>query len=186
MARIPFMTREKLSPEEVQYWDAIASTRGRVDVGSPHSLILNAPKLSGHVGGFGAHVRFEGDIPDVLREVVILTTAREIKSQYEFTAHVRMSKEAGLSEKTRQAIKAGKGPEALSGDEALVMRFTVELIRDRKISDAAFNAVRDRFGVKDTLELTGLIGYYMVLGNFLQAFELELGDGVEPELPGGN
>jgi hypothetical protein len=59
MARIPLMTRERLSPEDQKYWDDIASSRGRGNVGAPHALILNAPKLSGLVGPLGAHVRFE-------------------------------------------------------------------------------------------------------------------------------
>ncbi len=185
MARISLMTRERLSPEDQKYWDDIASSRGRGTVGRPHALILNAPKLSGLVGPLGAHVRFEGDIPNELREVAILTVAKEIRSQYEFTQHVHMSQAAGVSLETVNVIRDGKHPDGLQGDEAMVSRFVVELMRDRKVSDATFGAVRDRFGDQDTLELTGLIGYYMALANFLQVFELELDDDLKAELPDG-
>ena len=70
-----------------------------------------------------------------------------------------------------------------SGDEELVVRFALELIRDRHISDGTFDGVKERFGVPWTVELVGLISYYLMLGHLLMAFEEEPEGGVTPELP---
>jgi hypothetical protein len=42
-----------------------------------------------------------------------------------------------------------------------------ELLRNHKISAATFNAVRDRFGMQKILEITGLVGHYLLVGQIL-------------------
>ena len=50
--------------------------------------------------------------------------------------------------------------------------------------DATFNAVRDRFGVQNTVDITGLIGHYLLVGQILLAFEVDLpAEMTEPVLP---
>ena len=181
MARVPSVSRDQLKPEEQQYYDEIAESRGSVR--GPYGVLLQSPKLAACIAATGAYVRFEGDMPNALREVIILATAREIKAQYEFTAHARLAREAGVSEGTIRAIAQGTAPQGLSGDEELVVRYAQELLRNHKISEATFDAVKDRFGVRGTIDLTGLIGHYLLVGQFLAAFEVELAPGVTPELP---
>jgi alkylhydroperoxidase family enzyme len=62
-------------------------------------------------------VRYNLDLPEALRETIILATAREIKSQYEFVAHARLARQTGLSEDIIKAIAHGTAPQGLSGDE---------------------------------------------------------------------
>ena len=181
MARLPNVTREQLSAEDQPYFDEIAESRGSIR--GPYGVLLHSPRLAARVAATGAYVRFEGDMANALREVVILATAREIESQYEFSAHARLAREAGVSEDTIRDIASGTAPDGLSGDEAMLVRYTRELLRDHKIGDATFNAVRDRFGVQGTVDLTGLIGHYVLVGQVLAAFDVDLAPGLTPELP---
>ena len=181
MARLPSVTREQLKPEDQPYFDEIVASRGSVR--GLYGVLLYSPKLAARVADTGSYVRFEGDMSNALKEVIILATAREIKAQYEFTAHARLAREAKVSEDTIRAIAQGTAPQGLSGDEEIVVRYTQELLRDHKISDATFNAVKDRFGVQGTVDLTGLIGHYLLVGQFLAAFDVELASGVTAELP---
>ena len=128
-------------------------------------------------------MRFESDLPEPLKEVVVLATAREIDAQYVFTQHARLARGAGVSEDTIQAIAHRKEPQGLSGDEELVVRYTQELLRDHKVSDGTYSSVMARFGVRSTVDLTGLIGHYLLVGQFIAAFEVELAPDVAPELP---
>ena len=181
MARLPNLTKEELKPEDQHYFDEIVGSRGGVR--GPYGILLHSPDLAARVAHTGTYVRFDCDIPDGLKEVVIITTAREIKSQYEFTAHARLAREAKISEETIKAIAQGTAPQGLSGDEEIVVRYTKELLQNHKISDASFNAVKDRFGVRGTVDLTGLIGHYLLVGQILAAFDVELAPGTAPELP---
>jgi 4-carboxymuconolactone decarboxylase len=86
-------------------------------------------------------------------------------------------------EDTIQAIAQGTAPVGLSVDEAMLVCYVQELLRNHKISDSTFNAVRDRFGMQKTLEITALVGHYLLVGQILAAFEVDLPAGVTPELP---
>ena len=181
MARLPNVNRDELKPEDQQYYDEIVGSRGSVR--GPYGILLHSPQLAARVAHTGTFVRFEFDVPEALKELVIITTAREITSQYEFSAHARLAREAGVSEETIQAIAKGTAPQGLSGDEEILVRYTKELVKDHKISDATFNAVKDRFGVQDTVNFTGLIGHYLLVGQILLAFDVELAPGMAAEIP---
>jgi 4-carboxymuconolactone decarboxylase len=180
MARLDNVTREELNPEDRQYFDEIAGSRGSVR--GPYGVLLHSPKLAARVAHTGTYVRFDFGIPEALKETVIIATAREIRNQYEFAAHARLARSHGVSEDTIGAIARGTAPAGLSGDEALVVQYVHELLRNHKISDATFNAVMHRFGVEDTVNLTGLIGHYLLVGQILTAFEVDLPEGAVAEI----
>ena len=181
MARLPNLERDQLKPEDQKFYDAIADSRGGVR--GPYGVLLHSPDLAARVAHTGTYVRYNLELPEALRETIIIATAREIKNQYEFFAHARLARQAGVAEDTIQAIARGTAPQGLSGDEAMLVRYVQELLRNHKISNATFNAVRDRFGMQKTLEITGLIGHYLLVGQILAAFEVELPAGAKPEIP---
>ena len=181
MARLPNVNRDELKPEDQQYFDEIVGSRGSVR--GPYGILLHSPQLAARVAHTGTYVRFDFDVPEALKELVIITTAREITSQYEFSAHARLAREAGVSDETIKAVADGTAPQGLSGDEEILVRYTEELVRDHKISDATFNAVQDRFGVQNTVNFTGLIGHYLLVGQILLAFDVELAPGMTAEIP---
>ena len=84
----------------------------------------------------GAYVRFEVGIPEALKETVIITAAKELGNQYEFSAHARLARAAGTPEETIKAIAQGTAPDGLSGDAEMLVRYTQQLVRNNKISDS--------------------------------------------------
>jgi len=181
MARLPNVTRDQLKPEDQQFYDAIADSRGGVR--GPYGVLLHSPDLAARVAHTGSYVRYNLDLPEALRETIIIATAREIKSQYEFFAHARLARQAGVSEDVIQAIARGTAPQGLSGDAEMLVRYVQELLRHHKIGDATFNAVRDRFGMQKTLEITALVEHYLLVGQILAAFAVDLPEGAKPEIP---
>ena len=181
MARLPNLEKEQLRPEDHQFYESIADSRGSVR--GPYGVLLHSPDLAARVAHTGTYVRFNFDMSEALKETIIITTAREIRSQYEFSAHARLARQAGVSDDTIEAIANGSAPAGLSGDEALLVKYVKELVQNHKISDQTFNAVKDKFGTQRTVEITGLVGHYLLVGQILLAFEVDLPDGVEPEIP---
>ena len=181
MSRLPEVDKSQLKPEDHKYYDEIVKSRGGVR--GPYGSLLHSPKLAACVAATGGYVRFEGDMANSLREIVVLATAREIRSQFEFSAHARLAREAGVVEGTIKALAQGTAPDGLSGDEELVVRYAQELVRDRKVTDGTFNAAMARFGTQGTVDLTGLIGHYLLVGHVLAAFEVELSPGMVAEIP---
>ena len=181
MSRLSDVSREELKPEDQKYFDEIVGSRGGVR--GPYGVLLHSPQLAARVAHTGTFVRFDFDVPEALKELVIITTAREITSQYEFSAHAKLARAAGVTEETISAVARGTAPQGLSGDEEILVRYTKELVGNRKISDETFNAVKNRFGVQNTVNFTGLIGHYLLVGQILLAFDVELAEGMAAEIP---
>ncbi|MSQ26325.1 MAG: hypothetical protein EXR49_08710 [Dehalococcoidia bacterium] len=181
MARIAGVTsRAGLTPAQTETWDELMASRGHV-IG-PFEVLLHAPELCKQVGRLGALVRFSGGLPKPLLEVAILTTARSQDAQFEWAAHAALARKAGVGEGTIAAIRERTAPAGLSPDEALVFRYVDELLRTKRVSQAAFDAAMGRLGKAQVLELTVTAGYYSLLGAVMNAFEVEPGPG-EPPLP---
>ena len=181
MARVPNITREQLKADDQHIFDEIAESRGYV--AGPYGVLLNSPELARCVAALGAYVRFQSVLSPILREVAILATTWEARSQYGFTAHVHLARQANVAESTIDAIRTGKAPDGLEPKEAAVVRYVQELLRNNKVSNEAFNDVKERLGIQGVVDLTGTVGHYMVVGTVLAAFEVELTPGTTPELP---
>ena len=181
MARLPDVTKDQLKPEDLQFYESIADSRGSVR--GPYGVLLQSPDLAARVAHTGAFVRFNFDLSEALKETIIITATRELRCQYAFSAHARLARQAGVSDATIKAIADGTAPAGLTGDEDMLVRYVKELTQNHKISDSTFNAVRDKFGTQRTVEITGLIGHYLLVGQILLAFEVDLPEGVSPELP---
>jgi 4-carboxymuconolactone decarboxylase len=181
MARVPNVTREQLSPQHHEFYDSIAGSRGSVR--GPYGVLMHSPDLAARVAHTGSYVRFDLDLPESLKETVIITAAREIKNQYEFAAHARLARHHGVPEETIQAIARGTAPGGLPPDAALLVKYAKELLQNHKVSDATFNAVKDKYGIPKTVEITALIGHYLLVGQILTAFEVDLPEGAKAEIP---
>ena len=144
MARLPAVTREQLNPADYEYFDSIVGTRGSIR--GPYGVLLHSPKLAARVADTGAFVRYEFPIPESLKETVIIATAREMRSQYEFSAHARLARAAGVSDETIKIIATGAAPNGLEGDEALLTGYVKEMLQEHKVSASTYKALVDRFG----------------------------------------
>ena len=64
-------------------------------------------------------------------------------------------------------------------EDAQVIDFTLQLIRKHRVDDATFKAMQARFGNDQLLQLTGAIGYYVMLAITVNTCELEAAPGAE-------
>jgi len=181
MARLSPVTRDQLAAEDHQYFDSIVGTRGSIR--GPYGVLLHSPKLAARVADTGAVVRYEFGIPENLKETVIIATAKEMESQYEFSAHAKLARAAGVSDATIKAVADGTAPAGLSGDEALLVGYVKEMLQKHKVSNATYKALVDRFGEQDTLHLAVLVGHYMLVAQVLATLDVELGEGMVAEIP---
>jgi alkylhydroperoxidase family enzyme len=65
--------------------------------------------------------------------------------------------------------------------ERIVLRYTDEITRDNSVSDQTFSKLRESFSEHDIVELTLVIGYFIMLCRILVALRLELEPGFSPD-----
>lgn len=172
MPRIPTVdSRDALPAEHQVVWDNILASRGRV--AGPWLVMLHTPPIADMVAHLGALLRFDLPFDPPVRELAILATVRELKCEFEWAAHVAEGRKVGVREEAIDAVRAGTAPAGLTPDEAQVVNYVHLIVRQHRVDDATFEAMKARFGERGLVELTSLIGYYNMVSTVMDAFGVE-------------
>jgi 4-carboxymuconolactone decarboxylase len=180
--RFKALTPETMTPEQRGVAEAIMKGP-RGGMRGPFNALLSSPDLADVAQKLGEHVRFKMAMPGPLRELAILLTARHWTAQYEWYAHNKIAREAGLAPAICDAVAEGKRPAKMSADEALVYDFCSELLATTQMSDATFAKTRERFGEAGVMELTGTCGYYSLVAMVLNVDRQPIPEGAVPLKP---
>ena len=175
MARVPFATRENMDAAGQAVWDEIETSRGGVQ--RNYAALLNNPQASSNFAHLGGYVRFETPLPPRVKAVAVLTAAREACGHYVWTVNQPAARNAGLTDSEIAAIHEYRSPADLSGDDAAVSQFVIELLRQHRVADATFEAVRGIIGDAGIVDMLVVVAYYHGLAHSLQALQVELPDG---------
>ncbi len=177
MARLEAITRrEQVAPEHQANFDAIVASRGTVQ--GPFTMLLHHPELAERVGELGALIRFEGTLDMRARVLAAMTVAREFEAMYIWGAQTSGARKLGVPEATIDAIRE-KHTRGISAEDAQVVEYTRQLLGKHRIDDATFNALADRFGKQDLLQLACTVGYYSFLSMAANTVELDVGPDAE-------
>ena len=180
MARVPFATRDSMTPQGQEVWDDIEGSRG--GVARNYAALLNNPQAAGSFAALGGYVRFETPLDPRVKALAVLTAAREASGHYVWTVNQRSAKEVGISDDIIAAIHEYRAPVGLDAKDAAVVQFVLELLRQHRISDATFEALRDQIGDAAIIDMLVVVAYYHGLAHSLQALEVELPEGVATAL----
>ena len=179
--RFPEIPLDKMTPQQRTVADAIMSGP-RQRMSGPFNAWLRSPELADRLQKVGEYVRYKTSLDKRLNEMAIIMTAQYWGSQYEWFAHAPLAAKAGLDPDVIAALGAGKKPEKMKDDEAIVYDLLTEIYRDRKVSDATFSRAVGKFGEKGIMDIIGLASYY---GNTAMALIVSNGTrpaGNEPKL----
>lgn len=159
MAEIPL---DKMSSAQRAVADAIMSGP-RGGLRGPFNAWLRSPALADRLQKVGEYIRFNTSLDKRVNEMAILMTAQAWGSQYEWYAHAPLAIKAGLDPDIVAAIGAGRKPEKMKDDEAVVWEFTTQLRRDHGVADAIYAKALEKFGEQGIMDLIAVNGYYDVV-----------------------
>jgi alkylhydroperoxidase family enzyme len=111
--------------------------------------------------------------PDV--ELVILRTACNSASRYEYAQHVALAARAGLEPDAVERVAKGPAAPGWTSRQALLLRATDELHRHRAITDGTWEELAAELHPRQLIELCLLVGHYEMLAMTLNSL------GVDPE-----
>jgi len=129
----------------------------------PFNAWLRSPELADRLQKVGEYVRFNTSLEKRLNEMAILMTAQAWSAQYEWYAHAPLAVKAGLDPAIVTALGAGRKPDNMKDDEAIVWEFTTQLRRDHSVDDATYGRALEKFGEKGIVDLIAVNGYYDVV-----------------------
>lgn len=173
------LTYEQMTPEQKKMTDIAVSQRG---TGGSFNITVRDPDGGQIFFDMGDRVRFHMSVPDKLKELTILLTARYWGAQFEWLAHHRAGAQAGLSEDKINAIAEGKRPVGMSNDEEAVYNFITELFKTRQVGDTTFAAVKNLVGERGIVDLVVTAGYYQAVSMFMNTDRLPVAANQRAEL----
>jgi 4-carboxymuconolactone decarboxylase len=150
----------------------------RGHAGGLMGLWLHNPDLADRMQRVGEFLRFGGTLPGSLTEMAILLIAREWRCYHEWLVHAPLAEKKGLAPSVIETIRAGARPEFADPAEAAVHDYVLAMLREHRVPEATFAAVRELFGLAGIIELAGLIGHYVIGAATLNACEFDLPPGV--------
>src|SRR5215475_4461422 len=159
--RLPLPRREDLDEAGKQIYDR-ATRPGATLAGlqGPAGVQLYASTAATHLSALNRYLRFEAGLTAQVREIAILTTAREMDSQFEWVAHEPEALKEGVPAAVIDAIKHRKSIAALDPADAIIIELGRQIWRDHKVKSETFAKAKTQFGASKLIELVMLMGNY--------------------------
>ena len=129
------------------------------------------------------YLRFEAGFTPHVREVAILTTAREMDSQFEWVAHEPEALKEGVPQHVIDVIKHRRSTAGIDDTDATVIELGRQLWRDHKVTSETFAKAKAIFGPNKLIDLVLLMGNYAGTAALLAAVDMQLHAGKKPLLP---
>ncbi|WP_019633739.1 carboxymuconolactone decarboxylase family protein [Actinomadura atramentaria] len=180
--RLPALRPGLLSDEQRDVYEAVtggprgarpapfpvADAEGRLN--GPFNAMLYSPHVGMPLQELGAALRFRTGFTRREREIAVLVVAQHWRSDFEWFAHERLGRRAGLTEDELTALREGRAPLLADVRERVVHEAARQLAADGDLGDAVYTEAIAALGRAVLVELVTLVGYYAGLALQLRVF----------------
>jgi alkylhydroperoxidase family enzyme len=170
MARVPYLEQSDLPPE---HRDLLARPIAL------NRAMANNPEASRAFSVPAMYIRHKSRLDPRLRELAILQVGYLTKSAYEYSHHVKIGRDFGVSDDDIRAIgeeTAGR-PSKLDPLAKTVLRAAREMTTGLAMSDATFAALERELGREKLIDLAMAVAFYNGVVRLLGTLQID----VEPE-----
>jgi 4-carboxymuconolactone decarboxylase len=129
---------------------------------------------------FGGFLLTAGRLSGRDRELLILRTAVNCHSSYEWGQHVRISLDGGIEREAIDRVLEGPEADGWTPHEAALLRAADELHEGSRISDETWATLAETYDSQQLIEVAMVSGHYQMLAGALNSLGVELDEGLEP------
>jgi alkylhydroperoxidase family enzyme len=140
--------------------------------------LLHHPQLLRRWRVFGNHVLFKSSLPARDRELLILRTAWNCRAEYEWGHHVRIGREAELSDEDIQRVTRGPDVPGWSDHEHTLLEAADELHDDSCLAGDTWAALHERYSTEQVIDVVFTVGQYHLVSMALNSLGVQREDGV--------
>ena len=170
MARLPYIEKADLPAEHQDLMKREITL---------YKQLVNSPNALRAFQGLGYFIRHKSTLDTRLRELAILQVGWLARSPYEWSHHIKLGYEFGVTDADIKALiddTAGKAT-ALGDIERLVLLAAREATNDGAVSKATFDALQKHFSNENMIDLVMTIAFYNAVVRVLASLEID----VEPD-----
>ena len=181
---LPFTHPDDIHPDS-RSRVPLRSAGSRTSVAELYGRMLSPSGIGpGVIRGYGAgQETLEARVGRRLMQLAVLVTARAHDSQYDWTVNEPRAREAGLEPEIIDVVRHGRPVSGLGEKDAALIAFGRELFGDHNVGAETYARAERVFGVRDLVDIVGLMGAHAADAAVLAAFDQHLPQGVEPLLP---
>ncbi len=175
MGRLPYLTPEDLSPEN----------RDLLKRGiNLHRALVHSPEATRNFSRIGQYIRFGSTLDTRLREMAILQVGYMTKSPYEYSHHIKIGRDFGVTDDDIKAIAletSGLDSGLPSFDRA-VLRAAREMTEDLRISEETFDILKSKLDNQRLVDLVLVIAHYNSVVRILATLDIDVEAEYQPYL----
>ncbi|MEQ1579778.1 MAG: carboxymuconolactone decarboxylase family protein [Steroidobacteraceae bacterium] len=169
-ARMALPDEPGLTEDQRRVRAAILATRRNLD--GPFPAWLHSPELADLAQALGAFCRYRTGLPLLESELLILCVASHCRCVGEQQIHEPIARSAGLGDSVIAALRRGDQAELPTVRLQVLHDLARQLLTTHRIDDALFGAAQTEFGDRLLVEIVGIIGYYTLAAQTLNAFDM--------------
>ncbi|WP_156687151.1 carboxymuconolactone decarboxylase family protein [Mycobacterium sp. Marseille-P9652] len=171
----------RLQPLPADQWDEAVEhslsgmlppeRRNPKDAGNLMSTLARHPKLARAYLRFSGYLLYGSTLPPRVRELAVLRVAHRRRCDYEWTHHVKLARQAGLSDSDIAATRTGAADDEF--DRAVIT--AVDELEERSdLSDETWAALSGRLDERQLMDLVFTVGGYAGLAMAINTFGVEV------------
>jgi NAD(P)-dependent dehydrogenase (short-subunit alcohol dehydrogenase family)/alkylhydroperoxidase family enzyme len=167
MARLPYLDRSDVAPEHQDLLKRNISL---------YRALVHSPNGLRAFQGLGQFIRHKSRLDPRLRELAILQVGYLTRSPYEWSHHVEIGHEFGVTDEDIGAMidDTDGRPTNLDRLTCSVLKAAREMTTEMKISDHTFEALRSELDSERLVDLVLTIGFYNAVVRVLASLEIDL------------
>ena len=148
--------------------------------GGPYLALLNHPALAERVEALGFYLKFDGVLPRVLYQFIVLSVARATGAAFEWQDHVRHARAAGLPQSLIDGIAGGSNA-SLPHPYGLLRDIMAKTLAWQSLPDALQVQAAAEWGKEGLVEIVVVSGFYQMFAAINQGFDIR--SPAEPGIP---
>lgn len=177
------LDKPRVEPAPPAEWDADQAElmqRFEGQVLNVFTTLIHHPRLFRRWLVFANHVLGKSTLSVRDRELLILRTAWNAQSEYEWGQHVLIARREGMAEADIEAARGGPEAAGIGAKEALLLSAADELSADTMLSEATWAGLSVHYDRRQLIDLIFTVGQYTMLAMALNS----LGVQRDAEVPG--
>lgn len=186
------MSRQtKYTPDQLpadrreEYDDFLRTRKPREDgmLGGPFDPWLLNAELSRRLRGLAVMLWNRTSLDRGLVELAISITGKVYEANVEWNAHAPRAVEYGIPQSVMDTIFAGQRPVGASPDQLLMYDVSMALLVSHLLPKPLYDRAVATWGEQGLVEITAVIGFYVLTSMTLNAFEVEVAEGQMTPFP---
>jgi alkylhydroperoxidase family enzyme len=175
MARVPYVDKSNLSEADQDLLNRPITL---------FKALVNSPKAARAVSGVGDFIRYGSKLDPRLRELAILQVGWLARSPYEWSHHVKIGYDFGVTDADIEGLIADTAgrPSALEPLARLVLRAAREIHAGPGVGHDTFAALCASLGNEAIMDLVVTASFYCAVVRVLASLEVDVEESYMPYL----